>query len=151
MLKRWPELGRFARDLGEAAGTRATQRVIVNVTDAGAVEPVDFAIIQAIAQGVPRSFPFHTIALHFSAPGFAEGPALPAFPDRQTLSSLMRAGVDIGAGSPTAAGINVKDAWWVNGRQRYLAALRVIEADPAAKKLPPRRKRSRPSLRRAAR
>jgi len=49
----------------------------------------------------------------------------------------MRAGVDIGAGHPTSPGVNIKDSWWVNGRQRYLAAMRVIEADPAAKKLPP--------------
>lgn len=48
----------------------------------------------------------------------------------------MRAGVDIGAGHSTSAGISVQDSWWVNGRQRSLAALRIIEADPSAKKLP---------------
>jgi hypothetical protein len=50
---------------------------------------------------------------------------------------LMRAGVDIGAGYPTSPGVNVKDSWWANGRQRYVAAMRVVEADPAARKLPP--------------
>ena len=43
---------------------------------------------------------------------------------------------DVGAGQPTSPGINVKDSWWVNGRQRFMGALRVVDADPAAKKLP---------------
>jgi hypothetical protein len=30
----------------------------------------------------------------------------------------------------------VQDSWWVNGRQRSLAALRVIEGDPSSKNLP---------------
>jgi hypothetical protein len=137
VLKRWPQLARFARSADAAAGGRATPRVIVNVTESGAVEPIDFAILREIVQGVPRSFPFHAIALHFSAPGFSDGPALPAAPDRQTLSMLMRAGVDIGAGHPTSPGVNIQDSWWANGRQRFVAAMRVVEADPAAKKLPP--------------
>ncbi len=136
VLKRWPQLERFARAVGAAAGGGAATRVISNLTQSGTVEPVDFAILREIARGVPKSFPFHGVTLHFSAPGFSEGPELPASPDRQTLSMLMRAGVDIGAGHPTSAGIGVQDSWWVNGRQRSLAALRVVEADPSAKKLP---------------
>jgi hypothetical protein len=125
VLKRWPQLERFSRE-----------RLIVNITESGATEPVDFALLVEIARGVPRSFPFHAIALHFSAPGFSEGPELPPFPDGQTLGMLMRAGVDIGAGHPTSPGVNVKDSWWVNGRNRYVAAMRIIEADPTVKKLP---------------
>jgi hypothetical protein len=49
---------------------------------------------------------------------------------------LMRAGVDIGAGHPTTPGVNVKDSWWVNGRNRYVAAMRIVDANPAEKKLP---------------
>jgi hypothetical protein len=97
---------------------------------------VDFAILLEIARGVPRSFPFHVIALHFSALGFSEGPELPPLPDGQALGTLMRAGVDIGAGHPTSPGVNVKDSWWVNGRNRYIAAMRVVEANPLEKKLP---------------
>ncbi|MGA2759191.1 MAG: hypothetical protein ABSF08_02570 [Candidatus Cybelea sp.] len=123
--KRWPQLERFA-----------SERAIVNITESGATEPVDFAVLLEIARGVPRSFPFHVIALHFSAPGFSEGPELPPFPDGQTLGMLMRAGVDIGAGHPTSTGINVKDSWWVNGRNRYVAAMRIVEADPLEKELP---------------
>ncbi len=137
VLKRWPQLGRFARDVSAAAGTRATQRFLANVTESGAVEPVDFAIVQEIARGVPKSFPFNSITVHFSAPGFSDGPEASTTLDPRMAGALMRAGVDIGAGYPTSPGVNVKDSWWVNGRQRYLAAMRVIEADPAAKKLPP--------------
>jgi hypothetical protein len=123
--KRWPQLERFARE-----------RMIANITESGATEPVDFALLLEIARGVPRSFPFHAIAIHFSARGFSEGPELPPFPDGQTLGMLIRAGVDIGAGHPTSPGVNVKDSWWVNGRNRYVAAMRIVEADPAEKKLP---------------
>jgi hypothetical protein len=33
-------------------------------------------------------------------------------------------------------GITVNDSWWVNGRNRSVSALTVVEADPSAKKLP---------------
>jgi len=135
-LKRWPELERFTRVVGSAAQRGAKTRVMSNLTAAGPVEPIDFAVLKEIARGVPRSFPCHGISLHFSAAGFSEGPELPAAPDPRTLGALMRAGVDIGAGHPTSAGVSVQDSWWVNGRQRSLAALRVIEADQAAKNLP---------------
>jgi len=139
VLKRWTQLERFARAAGTAArGGRggATMRVLSNLTESGALEPVDFAILTEIARGVPKSFPCHRIALHFSAAGFSEGPPLPASPDPRTISMLARAGVDVFAGQPTSPGISVTDSWWVNGRQRSLGALRLVEADPSAKKLP---------------
>jgi hypothetical protein len=34
-------------------------------------------------------------------------------------------------------GIEVTDNWWVNGRQRSILALTIVEADPAARTLPP--------------
>lgn len=136
VLKRWPELERFARTTGSVGPGRAEVRAMSNVTETGTVEAVDFAILREIAAGVPKSFPCHAIDLHFSVPAFSDGPPLPATPDLQTLRGLMRAGVDIGAGHPTSPGISVHDKWWVNGRQRSLAALRIVEADPQAKKLP---------------
>lgn len=136
VLKRWPELERFARTAGSVGPGRAEVRVMSNATATGAVEAIDFAILSEIARGVPKSFPCHAIDLHFSVPAFSDGTQLPATPDPQTLRGLMRAGVDIGAGHPTSPGISVHDKWWVNGRQRSLAALRIVEADPQAKKLP---------------
>jgi hypothetical protein len=96
VLKRWPQLERFARVVGSTASGGGKTRVMSNLMVTGAVEPVDFAILAEIARGVPKSFPCRGIKLHFSAPGFSEGPELPASPDAQTLSQLMRAGVDIG-------------------------------------------------------
>lgn len=136
VVKQWPQLDRFTRTTGSVGPGKAQKRVISNVSETGAVDPIDFAILREIAQGVPKSFPCHAISLHFSADGFSQGPQLPAVPDPRTLSGLMRAGVDIGAGHPTSQGITVQDKWWVNGRQRSLAALRIVEADPEAKKLP---------------
>jgi hypothetical protein len=136
VLKRWPQLERFAREVGMPAGGGGSARVMSDLLASGAVEPVEFALLREIARGVPKSFPFHGVTLHFSAPGFCEGPRLPATPDPKTLAMLMRAGVDIGAGHPTSAGVSVQDAWWVNGRQRSMAALRIVEVDAAAKQLP---------------
>ena len=136
VLKRWPELERFVRSVGPMTGMQATARVLRNQAESGAAEPVDFSIVREIARGVPKSFPFQKATFHFSAEGFSEGPELPAAPDRQTLSMLMRAGVDIGTGHPTVPGVSVQDSWWVNGRERSMAALRIVEGDPSAKKLP---------------
>ena len=136
VLKRWPELERFAQVVG-STGTHGTKsRMMSNLTDKGEVEPVGFTVLEEVARGVPRSFPFHSIAFHFSAAGFSQGPELPAASDAGTIGQLLRVGVDVGAGQPTSPGINVKDSWWVNGRQRFMGALRVVDADPAAKKLP---------------
>ena len=134
ILKRWPELARFALAAGSAERPRT---VISNRTDSGDAAPIDFAILREIAHGVPRSFPFHRFALHFQAAGFSEGPELPPNADPRSMATLARAGVDVFAGHPTSAGISVTDSWSANGRQRSLAALRLVEADPSAKKLPP--------------
>ncbi len=136
VLKRWPKLQPFARVVGSSTIRGGKSLAMSNLTDAGAVESIDFAILQEIARGVPKSFPFQAITLHFSAPGFSEGPNLPGAADPRTLSQLMRAGVDIGAGHPTSPGVGLKDSWWVNGRQRFLSALRIVEADPSLKRLP---------------
>lgn len=136
IVKRWPELERFARMAGAVGPGRAQTHVMSNLTETGAIETIDFAVLKEIARGVPKSSPCHAINLHFSAAGFSDGPQLPPMPDPRALGGLMRAGVDIGAGHPTSPGISVHDKWWVNGRQRSLAALRIVEADPKAKKLP---------------
>jgi hypothetical protein len=135
VLKRFPQLERFVGVGHSPLQGESGPRVISNLGKSGAVEPIEFAILKEIARGVPKSFPCHGIRLHFSAPGFSEGPELPAYPDAQTMRQLLQAGVDIASHS-SCAGVTVKDSWWVNGRERSLTALRVIEADAMAKKLP---------------
>ena len=137
VLKRFPDFDRFARHRKPRPDGLAEVQALSNVTETGSVEPVDFETIRAIAAGVPRSFPFHAAWLHFTAPGFSEGPDLPDTPDLVTFRMLLRAGAEIGGASPTTSGVAVRDSWWVNARPRSMAALRVVVADPGAKKLPP--------------
>jgi hypothetical protein len=136
VLKRYPALGKFVHRGPQQPDGTFTIRGLSNLSQAGVVEPVAFSTLMGFAEGVPRSFPFHKAQFHFSAPGFSDGPDVPQFQDPKMLGMLMRAGVDIGAGHPTTPGISVQDAWWANGRLRDVAALRIIETELVAKKLP---------------
>ncbi len=135
VLKRFPHLQNLVRAASGVGVAGASATILSNVATDGTVTPVDFATLEAIAAGVPRSYPFHGVLMHLSAPGFSEGPDLPDPPAAETLRLLMRAGVDI-AGMPTTQGVAIKDAWWVNGRNRALSALRIVTAEPGARKLP---------------
>jgi hypothetical protein len=120
VIKRFPSLERFAQTVvpSPGVGTHET-KIISNRTSSGtAEEAVDFAVLLEIARGVPKSFPFHNLRIHFSVPAFSGAAAMPSMP-RQL--------------SP---GISVTDSWWVNGRMRSVSALTLVEADPAARKLP---------------
>lgn len=114
-LKRHPEMDRFItnRKLGNGLlGARILSNALSD-------EPVEYATLEAIAAGVPRSFPFHAISLHFYAPEFGE-----------RLIGLPAAG-------HSYPGILVTDNWWVSGRQRELNAYTVFEVETSDKKLPP--------------
>ena len=138
VLKRYPDFERFAHRGPRPGGGAASIHMLSNITVEGTVEPVDPEPLLDIAAGVPRSFPFHKIWLHVTAHGFSQNSSdLPETPDAGAWRSLSRAGVNLGGGHPSRPGIAMQDAWWVNGRQRDIAGLRVIEADPAARKLPP--------------
>lgn len=119
VLKRYPQLERFAITATPLPDGLAI-RVLTNRPGSPAErESPEFATLRAIAEGVPRSFPFHNVAVRFESPIFGE--ALPL--------GLAAAGM--------AAGVAVGDAWWVNGRMRSLSALAVVDADPKATSLPP--------------
>ncbi|MFZ0678768.1 hypothetical protein [Candidatus Binatus sp.] len=93
--------------------------MITNSTSAGGTgDQIDFAIILEIARGVPRSFPFHNLRIQFFVPEFSAMTPMPSMPVGQ---------------SP---GISVSDSWWVNGRNRSVLAVTMVEADPSARKLP---------------
>jgi hypothetical protein len=77
--------------------------------------PFALSDVVALADGVPRSLPFHAVSVHFGHADF--GPAVPA---SQAL----------------LPGINVGDGWWVNGRTRSLSALYAVEAEATSKTLP---------------
>jgi hypothetical protein len=68
MLKRLPDLKRFAHDTPMGPGG-PERRVISNEDGSpSAGESLDFATVVEIARGVPRSFPFHNLSLRFRFP-----------------------------------------------------------------------------------
>jgi hypothetical protein len=118
VLKRHPELERFVTAAAPMPGISGARRISNGPLSQAAGEAVPFATLHEIASGVPRSFPFHNIAIHFHSPEFGEL---------------------ISAATPSAEmmpGILLTDSWWVNGRNRSLSACVLVEADPASKKLP---------------
>lgn len=118
VLKRHPELARFVTDAQPIPGIPGARRISNGPLSAGAGEAVPYATLQAIAAGVPRSFPFHSIVLHFHLPEFGD-----VVPTQLNSPALM-------------AGILLSDSWWVNGRNRSLSACTVVEVDSASKKIP---------------
>ena len=119
VLKRHPDMARFVTDQKLGASSMHA-RMLSNVPTA---EPADFATLPAIAAGLPRSYPFPSVALHFYAADFGERLiGLPA----------------LGHSYP---GVLITDSWWVSGRQRALSVYTVVEPGPSDKKLPPPRPR----------
>lgn len=114
VLKRLPDMERFLAADSPMAGFPGVRRL----SNAASGEAAAFSSIQAIAAGVPRSFPFHNATIHFHAPAFGE---------------LVPGASQIGGATP---GVMLTDSWWVNGRNRSLSALTVVEADAGSKKLP---------------
>src|SRR5271155_924169 len=121
VLKRFPSLERFVKTLQPTPAVEAVKAISNRESPGTFAETIDFAILVEIARGVPRSFPFHNIGIQFSVPAFSDGAELPA-----TLVHTM-----------PPPGISVSDKWWVNGRLRSVSALTIVDADPAARKLPP--------------
>jgi hypothetical protein len=123
VLKAFPELAPLLHTVAAAPGV-PERRVISNRTAAGGVA-IAFDTVLEIARGVPRRFPFHVMTVQIPIPAFS-------------FSAEVQA-VATGPGHRVgrAPGIEVRDAWWVNGRQRSVTALRIVEAAPAAKALAP--------------
>jgi len=114
VLKRYPAMERFVTNL-KLGGTVMGGRILSNALSD---EPADYATLEAIATGVPRSFPFNAVAFHFYAPEFGE-----------RLIGLPATG-------HSYPGVVISDNWWVTGRQRALSIYTVVEASESDKKLP---------------
>src|SRR3984893_8105260 len=72
VLKRHPELARFVTSAVPMPLIPGARRITNDPLSPAAGEAVPFPTLHAIAAGVPRSFPFHDIAIHFHAPEFGE-------------------------------------------------------------------------------
>lgn len=112
VLKRIPAMQRFLREQPAMPAGPAVRQLTNRNTD----EQLDFATLQQIAAGIPKSFPFHSaqIALTRSDFGF-EGQLL-------------------GGSTP---GVVISDSWWVSGRNRSLSGFTVLVPGDGATALPP--------------
>ncbi len=115
VLKRHPEMERFLT-AGALIPGSSESRLLSN---AATGEAAEYSTLQAIAAGVPRSYPFSGVWLHFHAPEFGE-----------RLIGLPKMGHSL-------PGVVVTDNWWVTGRERALSVYTVVEADEKDKQLPP--------------
>jgi hypothetical protein len=118
VLKRHPELERFVTDAAPMPGLPVARRLSNGPMSPGANEAVPYSTLQAIAAGVPRSYPFHNVGLHFYSSEFGEVQAT------GTIAPEM------------IAGVLITDSWWVNGRNRSLTDCRIAEVELGEKKLP---------------
>jgi hypothetical protein len=115
VLKRHPEMKQF-ETFTKLLGSPTESRFLTN---AASGEAAEYSTLLAIAAGVPRSYPFSAVVLHFHAPAFGERlTGLPKFGD-------------------TFPGVMVTDNRWISGRHRVLSVYAVVEANEADKKLPP--------------
>ncbi len=115
VLKRHPEMKRFEAFSPLIPGGPESRLL----TNAATGEAAGYSTIQAIAAGVPRSYPFSVVIMHFHASAFGE-----------RLIGLPKFGHSL-------PGVLVTDNRSVNGRQRALSVYTVVEADADDKKLPP--------------
>jgi hypothetical protein len=114
-IRKHPHLAGLERNeaILHGIGLPAARRL----TNADASTPFELEDILALADAVPRSLPFHAVAIHFGHPDFG---SIAAFPP----------------GMAPPAGVAIDDRWWVNGRSRGLSAFYVVAASPGSKKLP---------------
>lgn len=119
VLKRHPNLQRFVPSEDPTMpGAPPFRRIAAGPLSPAPGEAIEFSLLHAIAAGVPRSFPFHDFTVRFAAPAFGE---------EHPLGALA------GGNMP---GVVVTNSWWVNGRQRFVAAMTIVDADPANPALP---------------
>lgn len=115
VLKRHPEMERFLTFRALIPGTSESRLLSNSATG----EAAEYSTLQAIVAGVPQSYPFGIVALHFHAPAFGE-----------RLIGLPKFGHSL-------PGVLVVDNRSIKGRQRALSINTVVEVDAGDKKLPP--------------
>ena len=119
VLKRHPDLEIFLTTASPVPGIPGGRRLSNGPLSPAAGKAAPYETLRAIVAGVPRSFPFHQVALQFHAPLFG---------------TLEPGGARSAEMLP---GILVSDNWWVNGRERSLSACTLVVGDAGSRKLPP--------------
>lgn len=103
-VKKFPQLAPLVQMEAVPVGLGFTQKAID-----GSDTDLPFQTLAEVADGLPRSLPFHSATVRFTGAAFGGGETLP-------LTGMIAA-----------------DSWWVNGRQRRLVAsfiLNVAESAP---------------------
>ena len=100
VLKRFPQLERFVTTSAGLPVGPDVRQISNSPGSPAAGESVPFATLLAIAAGVPRSFPFNHLSIHFYGAAFGEALHQPP--------------------GDLAPGVMVGDLRWVNGRMRPL-------------------------------
>jgi len=106
-VKKFPQLAPLVQTVS-VTGLLAPEHKVITGGDAA----LPFEILAGVADGLPRSLPFHSARVRFGGPEFGTGPPL----------------------VPT--GIDACDSWWVNGRQRSLLANFVLDVGESVRVLP---------------
>ena len=114
-IRKHPHLARLERNDAPLPG--AGMPSMRRLTNGDPSNPFPMADVLALADGVPRSLPFHAVSVHFGHAGFGRVVGLPE-------------------GLTTQTGITVGDSWWVNGRNRNLSAFYAVEGEATSTKLP---------------
>lgn len=117
-LKRFPQLHWFRSSGPLLPKANPVPQISNGPASPAAGRTLDFATLLEVARGVPRSLPFHGVMVHFHSQAFGD---------------LLPMSLPAPAKTP---GIIVGDSWWINGRNRSLMALTLVEGDPGAKNLP---------------
>ena len=112
-LKKHPELAAWEQSTAIAPGVPAARALVSGGSDA----PMPLESILALADGLPRSLPFHGAVVSLGHDAF--GHVISPF-------SL----------ELTPGGVAISDTWWINGRNRGLRAIYVVEGDGSSKRLP---------------
>jgi hypothetical protein len=113
-LKKYPHLAVFERN--DSPASNANLPPVRRLTNLESRLPFPLADVLALADGVPRSLPFHAVHAGFGHADFGS--------------------VTFPTGLAPRTGVNVSDGWWVNGRMRSLTAFYAVEATATAGTLP---------------
>src|SRR5688572_13914410 len=70
LLKKYPDFARFTGERSGIPNVPPIRQVSNRPDSSGAGESVPFSTLLAIAAGVPKSFPFHNVSIHFHSPAF---------------------------------------------------------------------------------
>jgi hypothetical protein len=93
----------------------------------GDATSLEFAQLAEVANGLPRSLPFHTADVRFYTDEFGSAPARVAA-DTAPAAALLHGHFN--------TGMRAADTWWVNGRNRHLGAAYVVEVAAGTRKTP---------------